>query len=207
MKKICIIDYGLGNLASIYNAVKNINHKVVVSKNENDIFNSSHLILPGVGSFKRGMDGLKNNNLIDILTNQVLDKKKPFLGICLGMQLLLSRGMEDGNHKGLDWIDGKVSKLKSDSKNIKIPHMGWNEVNCLKKNNLFKGIADKSSFYFVHSYQVLPKDISIVSSTCSHGINFIASIEKENIFSTQFHPEKSHDVGNKILKNFIDFKC
>ena len=123
------------------------------------------------------------------------------------MQLFFEKSCENGNHKGLDWIDGKVSKLKSDSKNIKIPHMGWNEVNYLKKNNLFKGIADKSSFYFVHSYQVLPKDISIVSSTCSHGINFIASIEKENIFSTQFHPEKSHDVGNKILKNFIDFEC
>lgn len=204
MKKICIIDYGLGNVASMFNAVKSLNCNVIISKDKDKIKNCSHIILPGVGSFQSGMNGLKKNNLIEILSSQVLDKKKPFLGVCLGMQLLLSTGTEDGESQGLNWINGKVVKINVKSKNLKIPHMGWNEVDFSEEKKLFKGIKNLSSFYFVHSYHVNPEDDLIISGTCSYGDKIVASIEKENIFATQFHPEKSHNVGTQILKNFID---
>lgn len=204
MKKICIIDYGLGNLASMFNAVRSLNYNVIISKDIDKIKNSSHIILPGVGSFQSGMNGLKQNNLIEILSSQVLDKKKRFLGVCLGMQLLFSSGTEDGENQGLNWINGKVVKINVKSKNFKIPHMGWNEVDFSEEKKLFKGIKNLSSFYFVHSYHVIPEDDLIVSGTFSYGSKIVASIERENIFATQFHPEKSHNVGSQVLKNFIE---
>ncbi len=202
MKQICIIDYKLGNIASIYNALKDLNQNVIVSNIKGEISKSSHIVLPGVGSFKQGMKGLKDLNLIEILNEEVIDKKKYFLGICLGMQLIASKSFEDGVTSGLDWIKGDVIKIIK-TKNIKIPHMGWNEVN-FSKSILYKGIKKFSSFYFVHSYYLKPKNNNIISGTCVHGDKITSSVEKDNIFATQFHPEKSHDVGLKLLKNFIN---
>lgn len=203
MIKICIIDYGLGNIASMFHAVKSLDKEVVISKNKEEIKNSSHLILPGVGSFKSGMKGLEKNDLIEILSDEVLIKKKPILGVCLGMQLFLTEGSEDGVHKGLNWIEGNVTKINNKSNKLKIPHMGWNEVNYTKKNKLFSGVTNRSSFYFVHSYHVVPNDQTIISGSCFYGEDLVASIEKDNIFATQFHPEKSHNVGSLLLKNFL----
>jgi len=202
MKQICIIDYKLGNIASIFNSIKDLTSNVIVSDKENDLKNSSHIILPGVGSFKAGMQNLKNINLIDLLNNEIIVKKKMFLGICLGMQLIASKSSEGGETKGLNWIKGEVIKIP-ENLNVKIPHMGWNEVN-FSKNILYDKIRKNSSFYFVHSYHLVPHNKSVISGTCKHGSILTASIEKENIFATQFHPEKSHDVGSLLLKNFIN---
>ena len=203
MKNICIIDYGLGNLASIFNAIKKIEKNVKVSNDIGDIKNSTHIILPGVGSYKAGMQGLINRNLVEILSNEVLKKKKPFLGICLGMQLLSSSSDEGESISGLNWIEGRVVKINSDDKSIKIPHMGWNDVKISNNSKLYKKAENNSSFYFVHSYHFVPKDKTIISGTCEHGSQLVASIEKDNIFATQFHPEKSHDIGTELLMNFL----
>jgi imidazole glycerol-phosphate synthase subunit HisH len=203
MKNICIIDYGLGNLASIFNAIKKIEKNVKVSNDIGDIKNSTHIILPGVGSYKAGMQGLIKGNLVEILSNEVLKKKKPFLGICLGMQLLSSSSDEGESISGLNWIEGNVVKINSDDKSVKIPHMGWNDVTISNNSKLYKKAENNSTFYFIHSYHFVPKDKTIISGTCEHGSQLVASIEKDNIFATQFHPEKSHDIGTELLMNFL----
>ena len=203
MKKVCIIDYGLGNLASIYNATKTLYSDVKISNSPTDILNASHLILPGVGSFKSGIEGLQKFNLMKILNEEVIKKKKKFLGICLGMQLILTESFEGGVFKGLNWINGKVLKI-SKKDNVMIPHMGWNDVKFSSSSSLYKGVQQNSAFYFVHSFHALPIDANLVSGICFHGSEIVASLEKENIFATQFHPEKSHDVGTQLLKNFIE---
>ena len=203
MKNICIVDYGLGNLASIFNAIKQIEKNVKVSNDLKDIKNSSHLVLPGVGSFYAGMEGLQKRNLIKILSDEVLDKKKPFLGICLGMQLLSSSSDESKDVKGLNWIKGKVIKIDNTDKSIKIPHMGWNDVKISNNPRLYMNIDNDSSFYFVHSFHFVPEDETIISGICEHGTKLVASIEKDNILATQFHPEKSHDIGTELLINFL----
>lgn len=205
MKKICIIDYGLGNVASIYNAVEYLDRNVKLSRNPDDIKKATHLILPGVGSYKTGMDNLFKYDLVEILNSQVITKKKPFLGICLGMQLLSTSSTEGGPQKGLNWINGEVIKIISNDKNIKVPHMGWNSVKHTNNSGLFKNIKNSSSFYFVHSYHFVPKDKSIITGTCFHGVEISSSLQKENIFATQFHPEKSHNVGTELLKNFLNY--
>ena len=205
MKKICIIDYGLGNVASIYNAVEYLDRNVKLSRNPDDIKKATHLILPGVGSYKSGMDNLFKYDLVEILNSQVITKKKPFLGICLGMQLLSTSSTEGGPQKGLNWINGEVIKIISNDKNIKVPHMGWNSVKHTNNSGLFKNIKNSSSFYFVHSYHFVPKDKSIITGTCFHGVEISSSLQKENIFATQFHPEKSHNVGTELLKNFLNY--
>ena len=205
MKKICIIDYGLGNVASIYNAVEYLDRNVRLSRNPDDIKKATHLILPGVGSYKTGMDNLFKYDLVEILNSQVITKKKPFLGICLGMQLLSTSSTEGGPQKGLNWINGEVIKIISNDKNIKVPHMGWNSVKHTNNSGLFKNIKNSSSFYFVHSYHFVPEDKSIITGTCFHGVEISSSLQKENIFATQFHPEKSHNVGTELLKNFLNY--
>ena len=205
MKKICIIDYGLGNVASIFNAIEYLDRNVKLSRDPEDIKNATHLILPGVGSYKTGMDNLSKYDLVKILNSQVMTKKKPFLGICLGMQLLSTSSTEGGLQKGLNWINGEVTKIISNDKNIKIPHMGWNSVKHRYKSSLFKNIKNSSSFYFVHSYHFVPEDKSIITGTCFHGVEISSSLQKENIFATQFHPEKSHNVGTELLKNFLNY--
>ena len=204
MIKACIIDYGAGNIASIYNGVHSTGHDVIVSSDPEKISKSSHLILPGVGSFQKGMEGITSNGLIKILDDQVLLEKKPILGICLGMQLFASYSLEDGYHKGLNWIKGRVEKINVDLDNIKVPHIGWNEVKLKKKSKLLINIEETLIFYFVHSYHFLPDDKSVITGICQQGKDLISCIEYNNIYATQFHPEKSHNIGLQVLDNFIN---
>jgi glutamine amidotransferase len=204
MKKICIIDYGLGNLASVYHALYNLNTSVKISSLHNDIIDSSHLILPGVGNFKAGVEGLEEKELIPLINNEVLIKKKPILGICLGMQLFCNFSEENKEKRGLNLIEANLLKISNKNREFKVPHIGWNEVEFLEKSILFKKIKKNSSFYFVHSYHLIPNDYSIVNGTCFHGEKIVVSIEKNNIYGTQFHPEKSGDAGTQLLANFLE---
>jgi len=202
MSEICIIDYGHGNIASIYYALHNIGANIQVSNSFSDIKKSDKLILPGVGSYRSGFDALKKNNLDDILTEVVMFKKKPILGICLGMQLMFSHS-EEGDSEGLNWLNGKIEKIKVKSRE-KLPHIGWNTVTDLKTNSIVPHENGEllSEYYFVHSYAFQERN-EIVTHWCNYGYGFAASIESENIFGMQFHPEKSHRAGIKILSNFL----
>lgn len=199
---IAIIDYGLGNLRSVSKALLLLGEDNLITNNKDDIEKADKLILPGVGAFGDGMKNLKESSLDKILTQQVLFKKKPILGLCLGMQLLAKNSEELGFHQGLGWIDAEVKKLESEKHKLKIPHVGWNDVFPKKDAMLFKEMHEPS-FYFVHSYQVVCKDPDIVSATCNYGYTFTAAIQKGNIFGVQFHPEKSQKDGLKLLENFI----
>ena len=204
--KIALIDYGSGNIQSAYKAlelVSNYKKKISVISNSKDLLKVDKIILPGVGAFADCMKGLKSiSGMIDILNEVVLEKKKPFLGICVGMQLLATEGKEKGNHKGLGWIPGKVIKIKKKNR-IKIPHMGGNTVKIISKHPILK--RKKFESYFVHSYNFVCKDKKNILATCSYQQNITAIVGKENIIGTQFHPEKSQKIGLEILKNFISW--
>jgi len=202
--KIAIIDYGMGNLRSVANAFNAIGYLASIVQNPNDLSQSSHIVLPGVGAFGDGMKNLRSSGWIDVLEREIIEKRKPFLGICLGMQLLATMGTEYGLHEGLNWISGTVKKIESNDPQIRVPHVGWNDVLFSKKSGLYKDLGDSQAFYFVHSYVLDVKDKSnVVSGLTGHGIEFISSIEKDNIYATQFHPEKSQKIGLKVLENFI----
>tara|TARA_Y100000590_G_scaffold162087_1_gene185794 strand:+ start:7018 stop:7644 length:627 start_codon:yes stop_codon:yes gene_type:complete len=205
--KTALIDYGSGNLQSAYKALelaaKNKKSKIFVTSKSKDLLNVDKIVLPGVGTFSDCMKGLKSiSGMIDILNEVVIGKKKPFLGICVGMQLLATEGKEKGNHKGLGWIKGKVVKLKKNKK-TKIPHMGWNTVKMLNQHPIIKN--KKFESYFVHSYNFVCKDKKNIIATCDYEQNITAIVGKENIIGTQFHPEKSQKNGIEILKNFINW--
>ena len=202
-KKIVIIDYNMGNLTSVANALEYIGEKAVISNKIEDIKHADYIILPGVGAFSDGMKNLKDLGIINILNEEVIKKRKPLLGICLGMQLLAEEGYEGGLSKGLGYIKGVVKKF--DSKNLRIPHVGWNEVNFKKKSSLPHNLRKSEVFYFVHSYYLITNE-DIIVGTCDYGNEFVAAIQKENIFATQFHPEKSQKPGLQILRNFIEYK-
>lgn len=204
MKNIVIIDYNMGNLSSVANALEFIGHKPIISNKKEDLEKADYIILPGVGAFGKGMENLEKLNLIEILHEQIIVKKKPFLGICIGMQLLAEEGEEGGLHKGLGWVKGTVKKLNPSNKKLKIPHIGWNDVSFKKDSPLLKELEKTQTFYFVNSYHLVPTE-DITLGTSDYGGEFVTVIQKENIFATQFHPEKSHKAGLQILKNFI--KC
>lgn len=195
---IVIIDYGLGNLGSVKNALDKLGIDSMVSKLTTDIKKADGLILPGVGSASEGMKNLQKSGLDNVIRGQI-EKKKPFLGICLGMQLLLSSS-EEGNTKCLNIIEGKVKKFKTD---LKVPQIGWNQV-MNKSTSLFTGIKNNSYFYFVHSYYCQPKEIQTEIGLTDYGITFCSAFENRNIFGVQFHPEKSGENGLKLLKNFTN---
>lgn len=201
---IAIIDYKMGNLKSVYKAFEKCGAKVVITNDAKTIQESSKIVLPGVGAFGDGITNLKNLGLVDILTQEVIENKKYFLGICLGMQLVATKGTENGNFDGLDWIDGEVIKFdfSKENKNLKTPHVGWNNVSYTKNDLLFDGIDDCSDFYFVHSYHFCANE-DVVLSTTDYGMDFVSSIKKENIYACQFHPEKSQQVGLQLISNFI----
>ena len=203
---IVIIDYGIGNLQSVANAFEAIGCQVCVSNSSKDVKKSERIVLPGVGSFANGMKNLRDLNLIETLSEQVIKKEKTFLGICLGMQLLARDSYEKGFHKGLG-IPTTVKKLQPNDKDLKIPHVGWNDVSFGNNIPLFAGLGRKQAFYFVHSYHVIPDSSDIVIGTCDYGGNFAAAIQKDNIFAVQFHPEKSQKPGLQILKNFCELRC
>ena len=195
---IVIIDYGLGNLGSVKNTLDKLGVDSIISNSAKEIEAGSGLILPGVGSANQGMKNLIKTGLDKIIINQ-LKLGKPFLGICLGMQLLFSKS-EEGNVNCLNVIEGKVKKFDSE---LKVPQIGWNNVNQKIKDRLFKRIPDNGSFYFVNSYYCVPKDKSITVGESEYGVNFCSILVKNNIIATQFHPEKSGLIGQQLIKNWI----
>ena len=204
---VTIVDYKSGNISSVINSFKEVakgEANIEVTSDLNKIKSSDKVVLPGQGSFKSCIDGLNGiNGLIDTLSEFALNNKKPLLGICVGLQMFADVGYEETETKGLGWISGKVSKFDNKSGKFKLPHIGWNEINILKDSKIFKGIENKSHMYFVHSYQYIPEDKSVISATTDYSSNIVCSVEKENIFGTQFHPEKSDKIALKIIDNFI----
>ena len=200
--KICILDYGSGNVASVFNMLKFIEFAPEISNEKKKIRDASHVILPGVGSYKSGMEKIKRKLPIDCLENEILKKGKPFLGICLGMQVLSTVGYEFGKYQGLNWVEGEVKKL--DVKKSILPHVGWNEVKAKSKNNiLFNNIDTDENFYFVHSYYFNSFNKKNILATSIYEETFASAIRKDNVFGVQFHPEKSQKSGMKLLKNFL----
>ena len=199
---IVIVDYGMGNLLSVYRKISKLTSKVKISSAQSDITNADKIIIPGVGHFGNGVKKIKEFQLWDVLNEHVLVKKKPVLGICLGMQLM-AKYSEEGNQCGFGWIDGDVKLFKSDNLRFKVPQMGWNLISQKKHSLLLKDINDKSEFYFVHSYYLNCKNKIDELAETDYIKKFTSAIEKDNIFGTQFHPEKSHKSGEKLLNNFI----
>jgi imidazole glycerol-phosphate synthase subunit HisH len=200
---VAIIDYGMGNVASVQKALNTLNLESVVTKDRTQIDSSKYIVLPGVGSFSQGISNLKKDGLFDFLTEQVIKKKKPFLGICLGMQLIATKGTEPFDTGGLNWVQGEVIKMAIKDK--RIPHLGWNNIE--PKNDRYFFDLSVRDFYFIHSYHFKVSDTSHISSTVNYGIEMVSSIQKENIFATQFHPEKSQEAGLKLLKNFFELNA
>lgn len=202
--KIVILDYGMGNLHSVYKKIHKMDVNVIVTNNPKDILIADKLILPGVGHFKMAMENLLRLDLIEPLIEVVIEKKKPILGICLGMQLF-ANSSEEGNVSGLGWIDAEVTQFKiQNTLKYKIPHTGWNQIQIQKESLLMKNIPDNSEFYFVHSYHYQLKNMQDSLNETDFEYTFTSAIEKENIFGVQYHPEKSHDVGELLLKNFVE---
>jgi glutamine amidotransferase len=198
--KICILDYGSGNIKSVYNAFKHIGVNVLVSNDEKIIVNSTHLVLPGVGAFHASMKKILNSLPMELIEVEVFQKNKPFLGICVGMQVLSEFGLEFGRTNGLGWLDGHVRKIISKAEVL--PHVGWNQLNFTKQNILLKGISQESYFYFVHSYILSNIDPDELIATSEYSETFPSVVQKQNIFGVQFHPEKSQKSGIKLLSNF-----
>lgn len=206
---IAIVDYDMGNLRSVAKAFERIGAPAKATRDPRDIKNASHVVLPGVGAFRDCMRNLADYGLIEPVVRSI-ESGKPFLGICLGLQLLFEDGFEFGLHKGLGVIKGKVikfpSNMESDGAELKIPHMGWNSVRMEKPSPLLRGIPDNSFFYFVHSYYGAPYDPSVTLTTTDYGVTFTSSIARDNVVACQFHPEKSQRLGLQVLKNFSEMR-
>jgi len=198
---IAIIDYGMGNLRSVQKGFEKVGHTAIVTSDSKAIMDASHIVLPGVGAFPDCMRNLEERGLLDVVP-KVIESGRPFLGICLGLQLLFTESEEFGIHKGLDIIKGRVVKFDSQQSALKVPHMGWNTVSIKRRPQALEGIEEDSYFYFVHSYYVVPEDSGVVATFTNYGIDFVSSIWKDNVFASQFHPEKSQEKGLRILKNF-----
>ena len=205
---VTIVDYNSGNISSVinsFNEVAKSKVKLEVTSDLNKIKSSDKVVLPGQGSFKSCVDALNNiKGLVDTLNEFVIKNKKPLLGICVGLQMFADIGHEETETKGLGWISGKVSKIDNQNGKYKLPHIGWNQINILKDSKIFKNIENNSHMYFVHSYEFIPKDKNVISATTDYSSNIVCSVEKENVFGTQFHPEKSDKIGLKIIENFIN---
>ena len=198
---ILVLDYGLGNLTSVYRAFKRIGAEVKITNNPSEIQSADKIILPGVGHFVRGMEQIKSTGFYDEINEFVLGKQKPVLGICLGMQLMTNYS-EEGNIDGLGWINGKTKKITTD---LRIPHIGWNTLNFKNNSDLFKHKDESAQYYFVHSYSIQCENENEIIATTNYGEEFVTVFQKNNIFGTQFHPEKSHEQGLKILTNFVNY--
>lgn len=205
---ITIIDYNVGNIGSIVNMFKRIGVKASLSSNRDEIATADKLFLPGVGSFGHGMNCLKKSGLIDLLEDRIFKNKVPVMGVCLGMQLLFENS-EEGNCDGLGWIKGQVKyfDLPLEQQKLKIPHMGWNVADLKKTSPLTNDFEDESRFYFAHSYHAVCANQDNVLATTHHGYDFPSIVSSGNIFGAQFHPEKSHKFGMKLLKNFAEMAC
>lgn len=198
---IVIVDYGLGNVGAVANMLRKVGARVRISAHQADIEAADKLVLPGVGHFDSGMGKLHESGLVPALTEQVLDKAMPVLGICLGMQMM-TRGSEEGSRPGLGWVDAFTHRLPSLA-GLRVPHMGWNTVEPESGASLFVHGGEEERFYFVHSYFVKPANPGHVAATCGYGIDFAAAFQVNNLFGVQFHPEKSHVFGMGLLKRFI----
>ena len=200
---IAIIDYGAGNIQSVYKALKFIGADCKVTSDKDEILNADGAILPGVGSFGDAMDTMTKRGIKDTII-EYTKSCKPFLGICLGLQLLFPESEETPGVKGLDIFKGTITKIPNQNRTLKIPHMGWNNISIKQKNGIFKGIEGKPYVYFVHSFYLKAQDKDIVAATTQYGVEIDAAVQKGNIIATQFHPEKSGEVGLKMLKNFVE---
>ena len=205
---VTIVDYKSGNISSVINSFKEVAKdkvKIEVTADFKKIKSSDKVVLPGQGSFKSCIDALNTiNGLVETLNDFAINNKKPLLGICVGLQMFADIGYEETETKGLGWIPGKVTKIDNENGKYKLPHIGWNEINIMKDSKIFKDIKDKSHMYFVHSYEFIPNDKNTISATTNYSSNHVCAVEKENIFGTQFHPEKSDKTGLKIIDNFIN---
>ncbi len=207
---IAIIDYGLGNIRSMEAAVDRVGFQSVVSADPTVLEKADKLILPGVGAFGDGVGSLHRLGLIPVLNKLVIEKKKPILGVCLGFQLLTKRSLEFGEHQGLGWLEAEVLPLERKTESLRIPHVGWNSLKQVRPSPLFAEISEDALFYYTHSYRVASTgDSTSVVGTCDYGSDFVAAMQKGNIFGTQFHPEKSQKMGLSLLHNFLkaESKC
>ena len=204
---VTIVDYNSGNISSVINSFQEVAKDKVnieVTSDLNKIKSSDKIVLPGQGSFKSCVDALNSiDGLVDTLNDFINDKKKPLFGICVGLQMFADIGYEEKETKGLGWISGKVLKIDNQNGKYKLPHIGWNQIKIVKESKIFKEIKNNSHMYFVHSYEFIPEDKSVISATTDYSSSNVCSVEKENIFGTQFHPEKSDKIGLKIIDNFI----
>ena len=205
---VTIVDYKSGNISSVINSFREVAQnriKIEITSDVNKIRSSDKIVLPGQGSFKSCVSALKSiDGLVDSLNDFAMNNKKPLLGICVGLQMFADVGYEETETKGLGWIPGKVIKIDNRNGEYKLPHIGWNQINIVKESKIFKNIKDKSHMYFVHSYEFIPNDKNSISATTDYSSNLVCAVEKENIFGTQFHPEKSDKVGLNIIDNFIN---
>jgi glutamine amidotransferase len=205
---VTIVDYNSGNISSVINSFKEVAEdkvKIEVTSDISKIKSSDKVVLPGQGSFKSCIDALnKIKGLIDVLNDFAINRKKPLLGICVGLQMFADVGYEETETKGLGWVSGKVSKIDNQKGKFKLPHIGWNQLKILNESKIFKNIKNNSHMYFVHSYEFIPEDKSVITATIDYSSNIVSAIEKDNIFGTQFHPEKSDKLGLNIIENFIN---
>ena len=205
---VTIVDYNSGNISSVINSFKEVAQDKVnieVTSDLNKIKSSDKVVLPGQGSFKSCVDALnKIDGLTDTLNEFAITYKKPLLGICVGLQMFADIGYEETETKGLGWISGKVLKIDNQNRKFKLPHIGWNQIKIVKKSKIFQNIEDNSHMYFVHSYEFIPNDKNVISATTNYSSKIVCSVEKENIFGTQFHPEKSDKFGLRLIKNFVE---
>ena len=204
---VTIVDYQSGNISSVINSFTDVAKSTVsleVTSDINKIKSSDKIVLPGQGSFKSCVDSLNSiNGLVDTLKEFVITNKKPLLGICVGLQMFADVGYEEVETKGLGWIPGKVTKIDNQNGKFKLPHIGWNEIEIQKESKIFKDIKNKSHMYFVHSYEFVPEDKSVILATTDYSSKIVCAVERENLFGTQFHPEKSDKTGLTIIDNFI----
>ncbi len=205
---VTIVDYNSGNISSVINSFKEVAQNKVnieVTSDLNKIKLADKIVLPGQGSFKSCVDALNNiDGLVDSLNDFAINNKKPLFGICVGLQMFADIGYEETETKGLGWISGKVSKIDNQDRKYKLPHIGWNQINIIKESKIFKDIKNSSHMYFVHSYEFIPNDKNVISATTDYSTKIVCSVEKENLFGTQFHPEKSDKIGLQIIQNFIN---
>jgi glutamine amidotransferase len=199
-----IVDYGMGNLRSVANAFSTLDCTVHVVAVPAELDSSTHIVLPGVGAFGDGMAALRARGWVDVLSHMVHEEATPLLGICLGMQLLASVGSENGTHAGLGWVPGAVDRLPGEG--VRVPHVGWNDVDITRPCRLFQELGERPAFYFVHSFAMRPEADDVVTGTCDHGRAFVATLHDRNVHGVQFHPEKSHRTGLQMLRNFLSIE-
>lgn len=205
---VAVVDYRMGNTRSVVKTLQTIGYEAILTNDRQQLKQASHLILPGVGAYKDGMQNLHDLHLVEFLHQEVVGGGKPFLAICLGLQLLGEEGTENGGpFRGLGWIRGRVERFTVDESVHKVPHVGWNNVSLARQSPLFESMSvAEPDFYFVHSYHLKCRDEADVIATCNYGETFVAAIQKQNIMATQFHPEKSQKNGIQLLKNFLALK-